>query len=235
MDKETIHKQIEILIETIIEQHDSLKAHPDYIAQIDMDLFLENIRDLYEFSIVLDKMNTKDRKLILGAETVGESPKIKVEEKKNNVALNIIEERKEAFSEVNDTSELNVGNYQPPKQKPAPKEKKNNKIAAGDLFEDGVAIVEEIKLKQTKKNTAKEIHTDLIKAIGINEKFLIMNELFDGSLEDYNTTINQLNNCRDAAEAEQQIFLEIQPKYSWDMNSEPVKLLQDLINKRFSE
>src|ERR1035438_3328651 len=77
MDKETIHKQIEILIETIIEQHDSLKAHPDYIAQIDMDLFLENIRDLYEFSIVLDKMNTKDRKLILGAETVGESPRMK--------------------------------------------------------------------------------------------------------------------------------------------------------------
>ena len=235
MDKETIHKQIEILIETIIEQHDGMKAHSDYIAQIDMDLFLENIRDLYEFSIVLDKMNERDRKQILGPETVGESPKIKVEEKKNNVAINIIEERQDVFSELNDNSEINVGNFNPEKQKFIAKEKKTNNNVGGSLFEEGVAVVEEIKPKQSKKNSNKEIHTDLIKAIGINEKFLIMNELFDGSLEDYNATINQLNNCRDASEAEQQIFLEIQPKYSWDMNSAPVKLLQDLINNRFSE
>lgn len=235
MDKETIHRQIEILIETIVEQHESLKANKDYIAQIDMDIFLENIRDLYEFSNVLDKMNARDRKLILGPETVGETPTKKVEVKNTEPLLDKIDELQNTVNVINDDSEPNVGNYHPSKHKFIPKEKKTNKIVAGSLFEDTVSIVEDIKPKSTKKTSTKESHVDLIKAIGINEKFLIMNELFDGSLEDYNTTINQLNNCRDVAEAEQQIFLEFQPKYEWDMNSSTVKLLQDLINKRFSE
>ncbi len=206
MDKETIHEQIDILIETLKEQHEGMKKHPNYISQIDVDLFLENIRDLYEFATVLGKMNDRGRKQNQG------SPK-------NEMPVL-------AFAEpiVQTTNDY---------PKSSSKEKKINKLSSGVLFEDFAVVEVDIKVKEEPIILQKEAISDMRIAIGINDKFVFMNELFDGSLEEYNASIDLLNNCQNASDAEQHIYLELQPKYHWDMNSVAVKSLLDLVTRRF--
>jgi hypothetical protein len=225
MDKETIHEQIEILIETLKEQHDGMKdgiKNPDqrsnYISQIDIDLFLDNIRDLYEFSVVLGKMNDRDRRQI-------QSPA-----KEKEATVNNYSPKKEIPAEIISEPVVPIVSEKP---KSFPKEKKINKISSGVLFEDLTTVIEDIKPNQELDIPNKEPISDLKIAIGINDKFVFMNELFDGSLEEYNASIDLLNNCQNASEAEQKIFLELQPKYHWDMNSSVVKSLLALIERRF--
>ncbi len=201
MDKETIHEQIEILIATLKEQHDGMQEHPKYISQIDVDLFLDNIRDLYEFSIVLGKMNERDRN------------KIQKTHSEHANTNNLKQIKKEDMLAKNHTSNQ--------------KEKKLNKISSGVLFEDFIPHDKQVIMQ-------KEAVMDLKTVIGINEKFVFMNELFDGSLEEYNSSIDLLNNCLTSAEAEQKIFLELQPKYHWEMNSSVVKNLLALLERRFA-
>jgi hypothetical protein len=224
MDKETIHQQIEILIETLKEQHEGMKENGNHISQIDIDLFLENIRDLYEFSVVLGKMNDRDRKQNQAPEK--EAPVETKSEVLTPVILPKEAEIKESFVWVPSHPEFI------PKEKP-PKEKKINKIGSGVLFEDMAPVIEDIKNKQEPVIPNNEPVSDLKSAIGINEKFLFINELFDGSLEEYNASIDLLNNCQNASEAEQKIFLELQPKYHWDMNNPATKSLMALVERRF--
>jgi hypothetical protein len=218
MDKETIHEQIEILIETLKEQHEGMKDHPNYISQIDIDLFLENIRDLYEFSIVLGKLNDRDRKQIQSP------PKEKVEIIKN------YPKEKEIPVETIHEPIIPIHRDKP---KPSESKKKVNKISSGVLFEEFSIAIEETKPKQEKIIQESEAISDIKTAIGINEKFLFMNELFDGSLEEYNASMDLINNCLNASDAEQKIFQELQPKYHWDMNSPNVKSLLTLVERRF--
>jgi hypothetical protein len=218
MDKETIHEQIEILIETLKEQHEGMKDHPNYISQIDIDLFLENIRDLYEFSIVLGKMNDRDRKQIQSP------PKEKVEIIKN------YPKEKEIPVETIHEPIIPILRDKP---KASESKKRVNKISSGVLFEEFSIIIEEIKPIHENINPENEAITDIKTIIGINEKFLFMNELFDGNLEEYNASMDLINNCLNASDAEQKIFLELQPKYHWDMNSSIVKSLLTLVERRF--
>ena len=195
-----------------------MKDHPNYISQIDIDLFLENIRDLYEFSIVLGKLNDRDRKQIQSP------PKEKVEIIKN------YPKEKEIPVETIHEPIIPIHRDKP---KPSESKKKVNKINSGVLFEEFSITIEEIKPLQENINPKNEAITDIKTIIGINEKFLFMNELFDGNLEEYNASMDLINNCMNASDAEQKIFLELQPKYHWDMNSSIVKSLLTLVERRF--
>ena len=216
MDKETIQEQIEILIATLKEQHEGMKEHPKFVPQIDVDLFLENIRDLYEFSIVLGKMNERDRN-----KNQAHLKEI-IEHHPHKKEIPIIVSTESVIK-----SESKIENSASEHRLNTSKEKKANKIISGILFEDNIPSEEPIMLQ-------KDAVLDLKMAIGINQKFVFMNELFDGSLEEYNASIDLLNNCQNASEAEQQIFLELQPKYHWDMNNGAVKNLIALVERRFS-
>lgn len=74
--------------------------------------------------------------------------------------------------------------------------------------------------------------TDLIAAIGINDKFLFLNELFGGSMEKYNKSIRSLNSFSTLLGAKTYMS-ELQIEFQWDCESEAYKKLNDLIERRF--
>ena len=74
--------------------------------------------------------------------------------------------------------------------------------------------------------------SDLISAIGINDKFLFLNELFGGSMEKYNKSIRSLNSFSTLLGAKTYMS-ELQIEFQWDCDTDAYKKLADLVERRF--
>jgi hypothetical protein len=75
---------------------------------------------------------------------------------------------------------------------------------------------------------------DLRKAIGINDQYLFINELFRGDQTMYERSIKTINGFNIYAEAELWIKRELKLKLGWNESSEVVQLFDQLIKRRFS-
>ena len=91
--------------------------------------------------------------------------------------------------------------------------------------------------KQEDKSLADTLNKKPIKelkaAIGINEKFLFINELFDGNLQEYNNSIAALNQCQSYSEATTFIKNNLSGKYKWEEENKYVLSFLDLVKRRF--
>ena len=73
---------------------------------------------------------------------------------------------------------------------------------------------------------------DLKSVIGINDKFLFVNELFGGSMEKYNKSIENLNDLKTLNGA--MIYLnELKIELQWNSSNEAYLKLKDLISRKF--
>ncbi len=75
--------------------------------------------------------------------------------------------------------------------------------------------------------------TDIKAAIGINDKFQFMNELFQGSVQEYEIAVQQLNTAG-SLESAMDYIANIQQLYNWDLEHDSVKRLLDLVDRRYS-
>src|SRR5215471_1280769 len=75
---------------------------------------------------------------------------------------------------------------------------------------------------------------DLRKAIGINDRFVFINELFRGDEPVYERSIKTINSFHIYAEAEYWINRELVVKLGWDKESEIVRHFYQLVKRRFS-
>jgi hypothetical protein len=73
---------------------------------------------------------------------------------------------------------------------------------------------------------------NLSNGIGINEKFLFTNELFDGNTEHFLKTIDELDNCVSLTEANKKL-LDVAQKRSWILEEEPYLKLQSLLSRKY--
>jgi len=79
---------------------------------------------------------------------------------------------------------------------------------------------------------AKQKIENLNSAIGINEKFLFTNELFEGNTEQFLKTIDDLNNCSNLDEANSKLST-IAEKRNWELEEEPFQKLQSLLLRKY--
>ena len=75
---------------------------------------------------------------------------------------------------------------------------------------------------------------DLKKAIGVNDRFLFVNELFRGDENMYERSLKTINAFTIYPEAEYWIQRELKVKLSWPDNSETVTLFDQLVRRRFA-
>ena len=75
---------------------------------------------------------------------------------------------------------------------------------------------------------------DLKKAIGINDRFVFINELFRGDEAMYERSLKTINGFRIYAEAEYWIEREVKVKLGWLDNNDATKHFYQLIKRRFS-
>src|SRR5687768_5159120 len=106
-----------------------------------------------------------------------------------------------------------------------------------DVIGQNISSLNE-KLKTEKKELVSVLKEgpvkDLKKAIGINDRFLFLNELFRGDEPMYERSIKTINNFRIYPEAEYWIERELKVKLGWDENKPVVKHFCHLVQRRFA-
>ncbi len=75
---------------------------------------------------------------------------------------------------------------------------------------------------------------DLKKAIGINDRYLFINELFRGDETMYERSIKTINSFSIFAEAEYWILRELKLKLAWSESNPVVQQFDQLVKRRFS-
>ena len=75
---------------------------------------------------------------------------------------------------------------------------------------------------------------DLRKAIGINDRFVFINELFRGDEPMYERSIKTINSFNIYPEAEYWMNRELKIKLGWDDTRETVRHFYQLVKRRFS-
>ena len=133
-------------------------------------------------------------------------------------AASIEEEKKaELVKEIKETIKLEV------------EEKKELKSVEPEMVKTEIPKVESPKIEPTKVESAKP---KLPLAIGINDKFRFINELFSQNSSEYHIALEQLNNVSTWNEAE--IYLNsLKNVYEWKDSAEVVKYFYSTVKKRF--
>lgn len=105
-----------------------------------------------------------------------------------------------------------------------------------DVHIDGDSLND--KLKEDKKEIASSIKNDpvldLRKAIGINDRYRFINELFRGDEDMYERSIKTINGFATIAEAETWIQRELKVKIGWNEANVTVKDFDQVVKRRFS-
>ena len=94
------------------------------------------------------------------------------------------------------------------------------------------------KLKEERAEVATTLQgspiRDLKKGIGVNDRFLFVQDLFRGDENMFERSLKTINGFNIYPEAEYWIQRELKVKLSWPDNSETVRLFDQLVKRRFS-
>jgi hypothetical protein len=151
--------------------------------------------------------------------------------KRNAEAMQKISIQNKPHIIIDSEADIPTLTHQQPKQEEEKKE--INDTAGGNI----AASLNE-KLKQSKidlGDTLTEIPIrDLRKAIGVNDRFLFINELFRGDEPAYERSIKTINSFSIFPEAEYWIQRELKVKNGWNDGNEIVQQFYHLVKRRFS-
>jgi hypothetical protein len=261
MDKKIIKGLIGEKLEVIQEQFSIIREYEGKIPVIELDLIMTSIRDLYELvlSLQIENMGSIIPKPAPQPETIKTSPQPEISKPAPQPAPvrlspGIINMEpvsgEEPVKEVDPVKpEPPVSSYVPPGQEPevppAPvheaepdRTQPNQKYQriTFDLFsENGSSLADRMHDGQERRvadNPGDARTSDLRTSIGINDKFLFINELFEGNMRIYDEAIQKLNAGTTVAQADL-LLLDLKIVYNWDSESPTVKKFVELVRRKF--
>ncbi len=141
-------------------------------------------------------------------------------EETKEVVVSVTEELKEEVKEP----------LSPPEEK---KEEIKVKKKAVKIEEETQTLFDFIEEKPSIQDKFNHLKIDDIrKAIGINEKFRFINELFKGDMNDYNDVVDKLNSLNAITEAEKYL-LTYKIRYEWDEDMDAYKEFMEIVERRY--
>lgn len=82
---------------------------------------------------------------------------------------------------------------------------------------------------------AKAANKDIRSSIGINDKYLFLNELFNNHKSNYEETLDQLNHFSTAAQAQDWMITKVAPVQKWDKDDATVQSFYAMLDKHFAD
>ncbi len=262
MNRQSIHQQIDSLIKIIRDQHEQIKNHQPSIPQVEIDFMVQNLRQLFEAGLMLnhtnaltslDEVKAAVTQKILAEKRAVEMKQAEIPEKELQATSAVTEPDVKVQESVPVNHPMNeiiatVGTAEPMQEATTEKVKKKKTLSdvntkfediptLGDKFGNEESFHKKISSSSGSKTLGDKLHhkpiLDLKTAIGINEKFLFVNRLFDGNLQTYSTAIEKINAMADLATAKQ-VAAELAGQLNWEDNNEHVKNFMELVERRFS-
>ena len=100
----------------------------------------------------------------------------------------------------------------------------------GDVLGGGVTTLADVMAASDEPTTPFNRVEELRKAIGLNDKFLMIRDLFDGDAERYEATIDTLDEFEDLDEC----MIYIVENFRWNPDSEAAKLIVSLLERKLA-
>jgi hypothetical protein len=240
MDRKRIRKEMSELIDDLGQYATVLRNGDQSLPKEKLEQLVQSIARLNEKAIAL--------RLLEEAAATGELGAMKgtKEEKEPELIRRVPEAKKQEIVQPPRAEDIPQVAVPVPETKPATAttedKSKTTQQPGMDLFSGEVPVVkkaetkEKSKQKQEDKSLAGKLQKkpipDLKSAIGINEKFQFINELFDGNMTEYNIAINQVNICATREEAD--LYLDtLRDLYKWKTDNEAVIAFTELVERRF--
>ncbi|MDW3208731.1 MAG: hypothetical protein R8N23_02600 [Reichenbachiella sp.] len=215
-----LHKPLfDELLERLKEEGDLQSAIQSAIAAYqDANQEIEQTASLFETTLPL---NVVERQ-----ETADELPMPEPLEELEDIEISTPEES---------ASEEEINNeFEPIEEEEVESESDNiNQQYKGDIK----TLNQQYEEKEKSKTVAAALETkslsNLKNNININQRYMFVNDLFEGNDKDYEVAMDEVEEC-DSFDSSVEILVQnYAKKYAWDMNSEEVKELLKVIFKRF--
>ncbi|MGE5424437.1 MAG: hypothetical protein ACM3N9_03675 [Syntrophothermus sp.] len=221
MNKSIIRDELRLLLEAINEQFEAIQSCQDRIPQIELDMLMENIRKFYENIHLLNRINDSFDAL----EKTGGIVFPKHQEIQPEVAAPSPPAR---MATVPDPSPV-VIHYQETVETKEEQPGAEGMLYPEEAF-DFTAKLKEAREKALGTDIGKGKPAGLKSAVTINDKFLFINELFDGNLKDYNEHIEALNGFTDLKTAFDYLDL-LRQKNRWETDGKGFRRLREILEK----
>lgn len=259
MEKENLINEIDQISESIKSHIDRIKNEHFQTHKLDVDVLIEKTRKLYDTLINLDALSVSfdiemAENKVQEVEEVTEKEEIKrpddhAEEKENTVQEAIEKEPMEAPEQLEEEVEVQQDELdedisagkpgieiEQPKNA-APEETEFHIKSTIDLFSTASEPSIGDRLKTGESPTiadkmTKDAINELRKAIGINEKFQFINELFNGDMNRYNKIIDELDQLP-TLEGVNTYLLELKIQHQWADENPALIKLNDLLQRKF--
>jgi hypothetical protein len=213
--------EITLLMEIIREQADTFTSCEGKIPILEFDILKDNIRKLYEKLSLLERLNDPFEIMKPKEQGIIEEP--------------LQPSQTEPVSEKADlpVPDETVQNSEEKDEPLIPKEE----TVKFDLFTSEKSTFND-KLKEAREQTlgprgGPYTPADIKSLININDKFLFINELFDGDYKEYSHAIEIFNNFEEKGEAFE--FLDSLLKDNlWNSASPAFQKLKEIIEKKFN-
>ncbi len=230
LNKTIIREEIQWLLEAIAEQFEAINAYEDKIPQIEFDIIMENIRKLYENLHLLNRVGDSFRHFSVPKAEIPEIKPFKPADNERNKTTKPDEKQ-----ELKPVVKIKM---EPESTEPLPEEHNgpDKNPSEIDLFSsESIEFSEKLKETREKSYASERVSSqrkELKTMISINEKFLFINELFDGNLREYNITIETLNGFAELRQALDYLDL-IRVKNLWESELAAFKRLRELVEEKF--
>ena len=113
---------------------------------------------------------------------------------------------------------------------PAPQPQSAEPQRVADVLGSGRKVLGDVSQNEIVPTPPMSKIVDLRKAIGINDKFIMLRDLFGGNEAQYNTTIDALNSFASLDDC----MIYIVENFAWNPDSEGAKLIVSLIERKLS-
>ncbi|SHM99051.1 hypothetical protein SAMN05720268_1900 [Polaribacter sp. KT 15] len=162
---------------------------------------------------------------------------VNIETLKEEVVNEKIEVEKEEPIEqpFDDLEELIFGDTKPTNFKDDPKDVgEKNAITLEEELEDTIPVdvIANLFEPVQPKSLNDKLQTNI--QIGLNDRIVFVKNLFEGSQEDFNRVVSQLNTFKTEKEAKKFIIKMVKPDYDWSNQEELENRLLEIIERRFA-
>ena len=101
----------------------------------------------------------------------------------------------------------------------------------GEVLKSDVRTIADIIAPKstTVEQIAKGAISDINKAVGVNDRYLLIRDLFGGSAEEYERVVAVLNNFENLEDC----MIYIDEHFDWNPNSDGAKMMMELLERKY--
>lgn len=238
MNNTSVNDSIQLLLKELKSLIEDMKVDPSGTSQLELDLTKGKIRAiydmLYDVKIITEPDQPKEVETITHPEPELKPAQEKIEEPEPAPEL-ILQIEPEVEENVDNSATTETEKQTPPPsepilnlfEEPATKPDENEKKSVGEKIAEQKSVESIGEVIQSKKTV------NLKLAIGINEKFFLLNELFEGKMNEYNDTIEILDQKDTFKDAMEYLAL-LKENKNWDEESEAFLQLKGFLERKFN-